>query len=192
MGKLTFTGGDSSPLGKFVINENATLSYKTGQDKLPPPGSSDPITAVGLGMPITIKLFRAIVNRFIVDLTKPINPAHIIAGTFGKESIMHILSQEGCEGIRWIHAKIQDGDQADPRMTIALIGVDKNNEPLPSSTMPHPLQSEDTHRETDPVIYEVSGGTSLKDVADELGIDLNNMQDSPQKVFAKLLRLPID
>lgn len=137
-----------------------TLEFSIGADL---PGSPIKPT-VGLGMPITARFLREIVKNYITAMNP--KPQDMMAGTFGKESILHILSQEECDGIRWVLAKL-NGD-----LTVALFGVDKNGGPLPTGKSPHPLLSTDAHADTDPVVYEVSGGVTVGQVAGETGITL--------------------
>ncbi len=152
--------------GKDLNFTNVPLNYQMGVDTLPAGVMKG--KSVGLGMPITVRFLREIVTNYLTNQGG--NLSSYVAGTFGKESILHILSQENCDAIRWVLARVNDNGTW--RNTVALFGIDKDGNPLPTvwTGLHHPLKSTTTHQDTDPVIYEVSGGVTVEELSKELNI----------------------
>jgi hypothetical protein len=122
----------------------------------------------GAGMPVTMALCRKIVHEYckrqdalftllstltpstqlteVLATVSPIN--QVISGIYGRDTIMHLLEQEGCEGIMYVNGIYDDKD------TIVLIGVDKNGIPIGGKAK----FATDVRPLNDAVIYEVKGG----------------------------------
>jgi hypothetical protein len=153
------------------------------------------VEARGMGMPISIAYCREIINEYLKSLPPGTPDTTIIAGTFGKESILHILSQQNCEGLRWVKCKVNlRGSEYE---SVVLFGVDEDNKPLPKKyiTPSHPMvRLASNHLDTDPVIYEVSGGVDIAQVKRDLGIPADQpigaKDTDTEKAFLTVLNLP--
>jgi|GEM_PF-4559427 len=105
------------------------LNRTTGeleQDEVTVNEQSDSSLA-GFGKPVDLGAAKKIVNEYINDPTNT-NDQKTIAITLGRESLLHILSQENCEGVRFYLCKVPR-DLANPNEThisILAVGVKKN------------------------------------------------------------------
>lgn len=99
---------------------------------------------IGYGMPITTDLCRHLIRSYNLrqdeiynklkqiqldngsrELVEALSPdKEVVAGVYGKETILQILNQEGCEGLMYIKCVYQGED------SIILLGVDKNGQPI--------------------------------------------------------------
>lgn len=83
------------------------------------------------------------------ELKEKVNPdTAIVAGIYGRDAFMHILEQEGCEGIMY-SCCVYGG-----KSSIVLMGVDKDGKPIISN---NGLKIEGGGQAND-VIYEVKQG----------------------------------
>ncbi|MEW7280306.1 hypothetical protein ABW636_17075 [Aquimarina sp. 2201CG1-2-11] len=175
-------------------NDTTPISFKIPDD-----------TAVsGKGMPITMALCRKIVTDYYllqkkvfdtftairqrnsdVTISNDIleNPNdEVVSGIYGRDTLMHILEQEGCEGIRYVNC-IYGGEKS-----IVLFGVDKNGEPIGGTgsfltDTPNP----------NIVIYEVKGGSKkMAQIRDLIppneGIRDQNDSELKNNIFNELLK----
>ncbi|MBQ4818599.1 hypothetical protein [Aquimarina sp. MMG016] len=100
-------------------------------------------TISGSGMPITIRLFRKVVKAYynrqnkVHELFKHFVPREkqketalldphneIVSGIYGRDTLLHILSQPRCEGIRYVNCVYRK------EKSIVLFGVDRNGQPI--------------------------------------------------------------
>jgi hypothetical protein len=120
--KYTAEGKDVDSSGKFV---DAELTFD-----LPEP------PATRAGMPISKAAFQA--------LKKAYNPAGgTEAVTFDRESLLTILAQYGCTGIRFHFVK--KPATTGERLTLAMVGIDASGQELAQSSDSDPR---------DPLYYE--------------------------------------
>ncbi|MEX6688076.1 hypothetical protein QTN47_11255 [Danxiaibacter flavus] len=133
----------------------------------------DNSAVAGYGLPITLPLCRQIfsdydanqqqISSFLSQLPPSppldniiagLDPSkQVAAGIYGREALLDILSQAGCEGIMYINCIY---DQQD---SIILLGVDSNGNPIGGAA----AFAAPTRAATDPVIYEVKGGAQTRD-----------------------------
>ena len=135
--------------------------------------NQDDASIAGAGMPVTIALCRKIVHDYhqkqediLKELDKLPSTAQLdelkksisskdqhVSGIYGRDTILHILEQEGCEGIMYVNGLYGDKE------TIVLIGVDKIGNPIGGQAQ---FQT-DARPAVDAVIYEVRGGGKTRD-----------------------------
>ncbi|MEM9326968.1 MAG: hypothetical protein AAGA85_14975 [Bacteroidota bacterium] len=83
-----------------------------------------------VGRPITFDTALRFIKEFVND--KEIDREDVAAVTFDKDVLMLLLSQSGCEGIRFYFGKFPDSEE----MTLVLVGVDKNDNDLGTEVGP--------------------------------------------------------
>jgi len=132
----------------------------------------------GYGQPITVKLASDISSEYcrncdtawnfiqmlatkhpdiaglpgFTELQNILKPErHIVSGTFGKEAILHILSQEQCEGIRYMLCEYNN------EMSVILSGEKSDKTPIGGPGI-FKVDAGRAHSPSDPVLYEVKGG----------------------------------
>jgi len=129
----------------------------------------------GYGRPITMKLCRYIIGEYyklqqsisktiqsikssdplVNELKIKVDPENeIVSGIYGRDTLMHILEQKGCEGIQYVNC-IYNNEKS-----IVLFGVDGDG---------HPIGDEKSFQtdslDTNLVLYEVKGGSkSMKEI----------------------------
>lgn len=111
----------------------------------------DDRSVAGFGMPITMRLCRKIVHDYhLMQVKAGVNAdAEIVSGVYGRETIMNILEQEGCEGIRYITC-LYGGEKS-----IVLLGVDNKGEPIGGKAR---FLEDREPEDGSAVLFEVKGG----------------------------------
>ena len=69
----------------------------------------------------------------------------VVSGIYGRDTLLHILQQEGCEGVMYIYCRFED------KNSIVIFGVDAEGKPVGEENT---LNKDDG---PNPVIYEVKG-----------------------------------
>ncbi len=84
-------------------------------------GSANSVT--GIGHPATPAAAQAMIRQYQQTIT---DPGATLCVTMGRNAILRILSQEGCEGIRFYFAQSHkaDGSPMPPTTGLVAIGVD--------------------------------------------------------------------
>lgn len=153
--------------------ENGQFSMKQEQSL----NLADNNSITGLGQIISSRACRQMIERrFQRELEEPTAFGNeISAYEIGKEAILMILFQEGCEGIRFIHCINDEGEKS-----LVAMGIASNGKPL----KPEMFNRERTlagRSAIDPVLFEKIGRITLTQVIRDLDSDpqrdnLSNME----------------
>ncbi|GAB3693121.1 hypothetical protein GCM10027592_12670 [Spirosoma flavus] len=147
----------------------------------------------GAGKPITLNAAKVMIDSYlspvIDDLKNPDKKENAlkapIAVYYGKETLMLLLSQSNCEGIRFYFCKNHH-----ERASLVLIGIDKDGSDL---GIPIELRNENIKSIVDPdvesladgtLIYEVGGPDTLIDLL-EFGIAGDPVGEALKNYIAK-------
>jgi hypothetical protein len=123
----------------------------------------------GYGVPITINAAREIIKNFWDNLINngPIDFNGKLAFTFGKETLLSLLSQEGCEGIRFYFAMKSEKDwpQEKPKPPywvdgITLVAVGVNNQKEIGAKNDFIIENIDTQLNDDDPKTTIGGGSA--------------------------------
>ena len=130
---------------------------------------------------------------------------HIVSGVFGKEILLQILSQKGCEGIRYIFGQYHDKQCKTDETTIILLGVKETGEPENPGCKKiiagsEPIPSADFFRNIDenneqqdplhPPVGEVHNSSlTVQEVVDKFGVSFEKaeyfVKESVRVIFGK-------
>ncbi len=134
-------------------------------------------TAADFGQTVTPAACRHMIDEFFKsELENLVTKGHEpYAVEFGKDSLLRILSQSGCEGIRFAHCK----KPTDGTKTLVAIGIDAEGraiklEHFTKFTLNFP-----------PVLEEKGNGKSLQQYVDEL--KSSQTEITPENLSNKLL-----
>lgn len=134
----------------------------------------------GMGMPVTTRLCEHMVKKHFqnqdeieneldkLESTEELNKIRerispendVVSGIYGRDTLMQILEQEGCEGIRYIYCvypEEKDDINSKEVNSIVLIGVDKDANPVGGKDK-YLNYNINSH----PPIYEVKGGRKTR------------------------------
>lgn len=130
-------------------------------------------TVTSAGEPITLKAARQMINGYLTPIIEQLSASDIlpaekaaleesnIAVFYGKETLMLLLAQANCEGIRFYFCKNQDNKQS-----LVLVGIDKNQQDLGLPDGAKTLIDRNLNLEgfqDNAVANEVGGPKSLRD-----------------------------
>ncbi len=121
--KLRRPGFDyySDPVNSSRKAHRKTLEYND---------SNHEVEVNAFGYPITTRLARKLIKNYWDTLNRVTDGDKGIAFSFGKEAMLSILSQKGCEGIRFYFAYKRSEDFVDPineGVTLVAIGANALN-----------------------------------------------------------------
>lgn len=156
----------------------------------------DDLTVPGYGTPITMELCRQIVLDYHLEQKKVYDKINtlpntsdlqelklglspekeIVAGIYGRDTLMHILEQPGCEGIMYINCIFEN------EKSIVLLGVDKDGKPIGGVEQ---FQKDERSASGDAVLYEVKGGKKTRQEILNL-IDAKPQQEIKSTIFSAL------
>ena len=117
--------------------------------------------------PITIHAFKVMVKRYIDNATTVGDTNKTAVVDFCKESILRVLGQKGCEGIRFWFAIPEIGQG----VSLALQGVDDKGYPLQKALMKidfnQPQVPNSPHQSSHPKQEEKGNGKSVAEIIKE-------------------------
>lgn len=115
-------------------NKISALDYDTQSKTLKPVEisfSKSAVSPTSFGETVTTKACREMIkNKFEAEIADlPANADKVYAVEFGREAILEILSQEGCEAIRFAFCKLDKGEGF-LEDSIVAIGIKSNQRPI--------------------------------------------------------------
>jgi len=134
MGKQNGTSKTSRKNGYFRDEESK--KFKEGPLLYLEPDRHNAIN--NLGMPISLNVAQKMIHNYWIEKNVLNDETKVFACTFGKESILSIMSQKGCAGIRFYFGfKIKDDypdgvmpDGVEEGESLIAIGVDFNDKDI--------------------------------------------------------------
>lgn len=133
---------------------------------------SDSDSTIGSGHIISAKACRQMFqNRFASQLQTPSDHLNETCGyEIGKEALLLILMQQGCEGIRLVHCLNEQNEESMMVMGIMNEGsLVKSQRYTEASTAP--VASAEAAPQNDPFIVERIGKVSLQKALSDFGLD---------------------
>lgn len=141
----------------------------------------------GPGAPISVHAFKKMVKRYIDNATQIGDTNRTAAVDFCRESILRVLCQNGCEGIRFWFCIPETGEG----VSLALQGLDAEGNPLnPASTsidFSQPDVPARQHQKSDPRLEEKGNGKSVKQIIGSNKQRLEFLQLNNQQIIEKAL-----
>lgn len=167
--QVTVSGFDADSNGKLVP---AHLTYDMSG---------------GPGVPISVYAFKKMVKRYIDNATQIGDTNRTAVVDFCRESILRVLCQTGCEGIRFWFCIPETGEG----VSLALQGINAEGNPLnPASTSIDFTQSDvpaQQHQKSDPRLEEKGNGKSVKQIIGSNKQRLEFLQLNNQQIIEKAL-----
>ncbi|MBL6447607.1 hypothetical protein JMN32_14915 [Fulvivirga sp. 29W222] len=175
--KLHLTGWEYHPTGpQSPWNEKKELQFDYDNFKDPAPGRV-------ISLKAATKMVHTHWKEQLDEIDSPEKEQEInkrtAAITFSKRTLLLLLSQENCEGIRFYICKSpKPGNHLNLKTSLVLVGIGKNNQDLGvdgnDKSIFRPYRSADDSSNPT-ILIEVGGHDTLKEMRQNLKIDFDSL-----------------